>query len=143
MAYFPNGSASMDFQARECNSCIHEKPDDGGCMVWLAHLTQNYDQIVDGERDNPLAHTLSLLIDDSKPLGDMCSMRIGIETLDPGDGEPIGANLDTDTSALELDALEGAVRELLLDCDNSRLADAASLVSDERERELRLAMGGA
>ena len=73
MAYFPNGSASEMFQGAECRTCVHE-PD--GCAVMDVHLLWNYDQIVDGVRECSLAYVLTDLIDDKKPLGEMCAMRI-------------------------------------------------------------------
>ena len=44
MAYFPNGSAGMAYENWICIHCVHHKPDDGGCAVWLAHLEHNYDK---------------------------------------------------------------------------------------------------
>lgn len=77
MAYFPNGSAGADFQGVECHRCVHE-PDDPmqGCPIWDAHFMHNYDQIQDGDQKNLLAEVMTWLIDDSKPLGEMCNMRI-------------------------------------------------------------------
>lgn len=42
MAYFSNGTEGECYYAEYCAKCIHESPDDGGCMVWLLHLTYNY-----------------------------------------------------------------------------------------------------
>jgi hypothetical protein len=40
----------------------------------------NYDQIVDGEEEGPLADILTMLIDDTnQPLGEMCQMRVAKE----------------------------------------------------------------
>jgi hypothetical protein len=61
------------FQGVECRTCIHEP---GGCSVMDVHLLWNYDQIVDGSRENNLSWLLTDLIDDTKPLGEMCSMRV-------------------------------------------------------------------
>lgn len=72
MAYFPNGTAQMEFDEAECEGCVHRED----CSVAFVHLAFNYDQIQDGKLDNPLAEVLSALIDDSEPLGQMCTMRI-------------------------------------------------------------------
>lgn len=42
MGYFSNGSEGMDYEARYCERCVHQKPDEGGCAVWLAHMLHNY-----------------------------------------------------------------------------------------------------
>ena len=42
MGYFSNGSEGEAYEARYCDHCAHQKPDDGGCMVWLAHMLHNY-----------------------------------------------------------------------------------------------------
>lgn len=42
MGYFANGSEGDDYERRYCDRCLHQKPDDGGCMVWLAHALHNY-----------------------------------------------------------------------------------------------------
>jgi hypothetical protein len=44
MGYFANGSEGMDYEAQYCDRCLHQKPNDGGCAVWLAHLLRNYDE---------------------------------------------------------------------------------------------------
>jgi hypothetical protein len=43
MGYFSNGTEGMDYESAYCARCVHQKPDDGGCVVWLAHLLHNYD----------------------------------------------------------------------------------------------------
>lgn len=40
-AYFANGTEGTDYELRYCERCVHQKPDDGGCAVWLAHLLHN------------------------------------------------------------------------------------------------------
>lgn len=73
MGYFSNGSEGMDYESRVCEGCVHFKPDDGGCMVWLAHLTMNYKQ-----HDIPeVKEILDLLIPPEKEgLGNQeCRMR--------------------------------------------------------------------
>ena len=42
MGYFSNGSEGDDYEQRYCSRCVHQKPDEGGCMVWLAHMLHNY-----------------------------------------------------------------------------------------------------
>lgn len=43
MGYFPNGTSSMVYEERFCARCTHHnKKDEGGCPVWLAHLLHNY-----------------------------------------------------------------------------------------------------
>jgi hypothetical protein len=42
MGYFSNGTEGMDYEAQWCDRCVHQKPDDGGCAVWLAHFLHNY-----------------------------------------------------------------------------------------------------
>lgn len=44
MGYFSNGSQGMDYESRYCDRCFHQKIDDGGCAVWLAHMLKNYDE---------------------------------------------------------------------------------------------------
>ena len=75
MAYFSNGTEGEMFYSRECRGCVHEATEDEGCAIYDAHLLWNYDQIVDGEREGPLASVLTYLINDKKPLGKWCKMR--------------------------------------------------------------------
>ena len=44
MGYFSNGTQADMYEAQFCNNCVHQKPDDGGCAVWLAHLICNYNE---------------------------------------------------------------------------------------------------
>jgi len=44
MGYFPNGTAGEMYEAEYCDRCVHQKPDDGGCAVFLAHLLHNYEE---------------------------------------------------------------------------------------------------
>lgn len=95
MAYFPNGSAGADFAESECEGCVHFKLHivDGRpwCPLTDAHLLFNSDQIVDGKREGPLFEVLKMLIDDDKPLGEMCQMRIEDETApDPNQMDLLG-----------------------------------------------------
>jgi hypothetical protein len=61
MGYFSNGTEAGYYEARYCNYCAHQKPDTGGCAVWLAHLIHNYDEC--NKRDSPL-HILIPRADD-------------------------------------------------------------------------------
>jgi hypothetical protein len=61
MAYFPNGTAGMDFQARFCDRCANADKD-GMCAIWDAHMIYNYDQLDAGQEK--LHGALSMLIDD-------------------------------------------------------------------------------
>lgn len=53
MAYFPNGTAGMDFEAHHCARCANniDKGDGrgAGCAVWDAHLLHNGDQFKNEE----------------------------------------------------------------------------------------------
>ena len=49
MGYFSNGSEGDAYEAKYCEKCVHQKPDDGGCMVLLAHLLHNYRDCNDKE----------------------------------------------------------------------------------------------
>lgn len=42
MGYFSNGTEGESYEAKYCIRCVHHKPDDGGCAVFLAHLLHNY-----------------------------------------------------------------------------------------------------
>lgn len=42
MGYFSNGSEGDDYERQHCDHCLHQKLEDGGCMVWLAHCLHNY-----------------------------------------------------------------------------------------------------
>jgi hypothetical protein len=70
MGYFSNGCEGDDYEVRFCNRCVHQKPDDGGCMVWLAHLLHNYGQ------DEKTEAVLNLLIPRSKDgaFNEQCAM---------------------------------------------------------------------
>lgn len=72
MGYFSNGTEGMMYEERYCSKCVHYKPEDGGCMVWLAHLIHNYDQ-----HDNDgVKAVLDLLIPRKKDdlANEQCSM---------------------------------------------------------------------
>lgn len=78
MAYFSNGTAGELFESAECGACIHNTgltdPDAFGCPILALHFLYNYDQHEKGE-PNKIAEMLKILIDDDKPLGEMCQMR--------------------------------------------------------------------
>ena len=61
MAYFPNGTSAEIYEANYCDHCRHQKPDDGGCAVMLAHLIHNYDA-VGSDANEALRDVLNLLI---------------------------------------------------------------------------------
>lgn len=42
MGYFSNGCEGDSYERAYCDRCVHQKPDNGGCMVWLAHMLHNY-----------------------------------------------------------------------------------------------------
>ncbi len=42
MAYFSNGTEGINYAATFCDKCWHQKPDEGGCAVWNAHMLHNY-----------------------------------------------------------------------------------------------------
>ena len=48
MAYFPNGSSGMQYQAQYCDNCWNYRDlKDGrghGCPIWDFHMVSNYDQ---------------------------------------------------------------------------------------------------
>ncbi len=52
MAYFSNGTEGGAYEELWCSKCHHQKPEDGGCAVMLAHLLYNYDFC--NEEKNPL-----------------------------------------------------------------------------------------
>jgi hypothetical protein len=43
MAYFPNGTAGLDYEDRYCSRCIHNDAD-RGCPIILLHMLHNYDE---------------------------------------------------------------------------------------------------
>ncbi len=43
MGYFSNGTEGEHYEEKYCSRCVHEKPDDGGCMVWMLHVIHNYE----------------------------------------------------------------------------------------------------
>lgn len=70
MAYFPNGTAGEMYEAKYCDHCIHQKPDDGGCAVWLAHMLHNYDEC------NKKDSILHLLIPRKGVENEQCTMFV-------------------------------------------------------------------
>ena len=55
MGYFSNGTEGMLYEDDFCSRCVHQKPDDGGCAVWLAHMLYNYRDCND---ENSILHLL-------------------------------------------------------------------------------------
>ena len=61
MGYFSNGTEGMDYEARYCDRCVHQGPEDGpGCAVWFAHFLHNYDEC---NNDESILHLLIPLVD--------------------------------------------------------------------------------
>lgn len=52
MAYFPNGTEGMDYEAQYCDKCIHQDP---CCPIWNAHMLYNYR---DCDDDDSILHLL-------------------------------------------------------------------------------------
>ena len=71
MGYFPNGTSGMDYEETYCGTCAHQKVDDGGCMVWLAHMLHNYDEC---NNPNSILHLLIPRDDDGN--NEKCLMYI-------------------------------------------------------------------
>ena len=55
MGYFSNGTESESYEAKYCNRCVHQKPDDGGCAVFFAHLLYNYEEC---NKEDSILHLL-------------------------------------------------------------------------------------
>lgn len=75
MAYFPNGTAGMDYMERYCMRCQNWRANESGsegCPIMDAHAFANYDQF---KNDN-LRAVLSILIPraEDKIYNDQCSM---------------------------------------------------------------------
>lgn len=51
MAYFPNGTSGLAYEARWCDRCVHTE----GCTILLLHLIHNYD---DCNNPDSMLHTL-------------------------------------------------------------------------------------
>jgi hypothetical protein len=51
MAYFPNGTAGLDYEDRYCSRCIHED----GCPIMLLHALHNYEEC---NKDDSFLHVL-------------------------------------------------------------------------------------
>jgi hypothetical protein len=76
MAYFPNGSAGMDYADQYCANCVHENPDDPYCPIWELHVLNNYEQCGKGKTAQAWKTVLSTLIPETADgLGaEQCSM---------------------------------------------------------------------
>lgn len=72
MGYFSNGTEGEMYEAEYCSRCIHQKPDEGGCAIWLAHMLHNYEEC------NKKDSILHLLIPRAKdgPWNDQCRMFV-------------------------------------------------------------------
>ena len=55
MGYFSNSSEGMAYEARYCDRCLNQKPNDGGCTVWLAHMLFNYQEC---NKEDSILHLL-------------------------------------------------------------------------------------
>lgn len=47
MGYFPNGATGNRYEEEWCRRCIHDgapEYENGGCVVWCAHLASNYEE---------------------------------------------------------------------------------------------------
>lgn len=77
MAYFSNGSEGESYYEQYCSRCIHEKPDDGGCMVWLLHMMHNYDEC---NKKDSFLHTLIPRSKDSLS-NERCTMFIAAPSM--------------------------------------------------------------
>ena len=73
MAYFPNGTAGMDYEDRYCSRCIHNGDD--GCPVMLAHFLYNYD-----ECNNPKSILHLLIPRDEEGRNQECRMFVEAPT---------------------------------------------------------------
>ena len=84
MGYFSNGSEGMYYEERFCDRCVHRGNDqDGGCVVWLAHLLYSYKE---ANSDSNAKHILDLLIPPAKDglSNDQCAMfHLDTNTPDP------------------------------------------------------------
>jgi hypothetical protein len=79
MAYFSNGTEGTSFEIAECEGCWFQERDESitgysGCPIVGAHMAHNGTQCKDGQA--PLREVLSMLIDQGRPLGQQCSMRL-------------------------------------------------------------------
>jgi hypothetical protein len=78
MAYFPNGTAGMDYADQYCANCVHENPDGPYCPIWELHVLNNYEQCGKGKTAQAWKTVLSTLIPETKDgLGaEQCSMFV-------------------------------------------------------------------
>lgn len=72
MAYFANGTEGEMYEAEYCDHCIHQKTDDGGCAVWLAHMLHNYEEC---NKKDSILHILIPMRKDG-PWADECRMFV-------------------------------------------------------------------
>lgn len=78
MAYFPNGTAGMDYADNYCANCVHDTEDGPYCPIWELHTLYNYDQCGKGKTAAAWKTVLSTLIPETKDgLGaEQCSMFV-------------------------------------------------------------------
>ena len=85
MGYFSNGTEGEAYYAKWCSRCIHERAmregsDGPGCMVWGAHLLNNYEEC---NNKNSILHLL-IPRNESGPGNGKCTMFVsGNEEYDP------------------------------------------------------------
>ena len=59
MAYFSNGTEGMDYQARYCDNCVHDR--EQSCPVWGLHLAYAYEECNNDGENDPLTNAKSML----------------------------------------------------------------------------------
>lgn len=64
MGYFSNGTEGEQYESDFCQRCVHRGNDeDGGCIVWLAHILYSYEEC---NSTSNAKHMLDLLIPRTK-----------------------------------------------------------------------------
>lgn len=88
MAYFPNGTEGMDYEARYCDNCVNHRSRDGewpedmkSCPIWDLHYEYNYDQNKKTKTGKIIGKFLSTLIpmQKEKPFAAECSMFLPVQ----------------------------------------------------------------
>lgn len=74
MGYFPNGTEGMIYDEEMCSRCVHQKPDDGGCAVWLLHMIYNYDQLDKGQEKLKTALDILIPVGEDGLSNEKCTM---------------------------------------------------------------------
>jgi hypothetical protein len=104
VAYFPNGTAGIDFQQQWCMRCIHDV--DENCPVWGAHLMYSYELC--NRKQDPGKVILDMLIPD----GGECALFVAASRL----------SLDKRRQEHEakIAALESRTKEMLAEIKKAR-----------------------